>query len=251
MAQAPISLVTGDGLNLSATVWTHPSPRAAAVLVHGMSGSKDQPALGAVAEALNGAGLAVLAYDSRGHGASEGLCTLGALERLDVAAAVSVARECAEQVVVIGASMGGIAALRYAAEDPELAGVVTVSTPAVWQVPRTARGALSVIVTRTGAGRRIAGSYLGVRLSKTWVSMDPPVSLAGRLRAPYAVVHGLKDRFVTYRQGRLLYRAATGRRRLTLVPGMGHAFDPLAVPAIRAALEWSLGERQAAAGLLV
>ena len=52
-------------------------------------------------------------------------------------AAVHVARERSDRVVLVGTSMGAIAALRYAATDPELAGVVAVSCPAAWRLPAT------------------------------------------------------------------------------------------------------------------
>src|SRR5690606_6135123 len=82
-----------------------------------------------------------------------GLCTLGDAERHDVAAAAAAARTLAPQVVVVGASLGAIAALRHAVDDAGLAGVVTVSAPARWRL-RTPRAALAALLTRTGAGRR-------------------------------------------------------------------------------------------------
>ena len=77
-------------------------------------------------------GFDVVSYDARGHGRSTGESTLGDLEQHDVAAAVALARTRSSDVVLVGASMGAIAALRYAATDPELRGVVAVSCPARW-----------------------------------------------------------------------------------------------------------------------
>ena len=70
-----------------------------------------------------------------------GESTLGDLERHDVAVAVEVARERSERVVVVGASMGAIAALRYAVTDDDLAGTVIVSCPAGWRLPHNAHAA--------------------------------------------------------------------------------------------------------------
>ena len=50
---------------------------AAVVLVHGLSATKDNRELVAVATNLQARGLDVLAYDARGHGGSSGICTLG------------------------------------------------------------------------------------------------------------------------------------------------------------------------------
>ena len=129
------SLGTCDGIELAVREWgASGEPRATVVLVHGLAATKDHPELVTVADALADRGLDVIAYDARGHGASGGLCTLGDLERHDVAAAVELARSHGRPVVVVGASMGGIAVLRYAATDPDLAGVVTVSSPADWRL---------------------------------------------------------------------------------------------------------------------
>ena len=95
------------------------------------------PNVSALAEALVGDGFDVITYDARGHGSSEGESTLGDDEQHDVAAAVMAARERTPNVVLVGASMGGIAALRYAATDDDLAGVVTVSCPAHWRCRST------------------------------------------------------------------------------------------------------------------
>ena len=76
-----------------------------------------------MARALRGRGhMPCITYDGRGQGDSGGLCTLGDAERHDVAAAVAFAREHADRVVVVGASMGAIAVLRHAAGDADLAG---------------------------------------------------------------------------------------------------------------------------------
>jgi pimeloyl-ACP methyl ester carboxylesterase len=69
------------------------------------------------------------------------------------------------------------------------------------------------------------------------------VALVARLQAPLAIVHGRADRFLPAREAVVLHRAAiAGRSRLTVVPAMGHAFDPLAVavPAVVDAVAWSL-----------
>jgi alpha-beta hydrolase superfamily lysophospholipase len=238
------TLRASDGVLLAATVRSSPAARAAVVVAHGFSGSQIQPQVVDVAGALVGAGFSVVTYDSRGHGLSGGLCTLGDLERLDVAAAVELARREHDRVIVVGASMGAIAVLRHAADDPDLTAAVTVSCPAAWRVPRTLRGLLSVLVTQTPAGRRLAADRLGVRLAGGRVREAPPVSLAGRLTCPLSVVHGEADRFVPPGDAQRLFRAAGGPRRLSLVPAMGHAYEPAAVPPVVGAVEW--GFRQAA-----
>lgn len=243
-------LATSDGLRLAAHRWDRSAPGSAAVvLVHGFTGSRLDPRVAAVAETLCHDGFEVLTYDARGHGESDGHCTLGALEHLDVAAAVCTARTGAERVVLVGASMGAIAVLRHAAgSSPDVDGVVAVSAPAGWRVPPTPRGALATLITRTRAGRFLAARRLGVRVVENWQWSEPPVSLVGRIHVPLAIVHGLRDRFIPVDDAQELYARATSPRLLDLVEGMSHAYDSAAIPAIRRAVSWVLAASPEGAG---
>jgi pimeloyl-ACP methyl ester carboxylesterase len=97
---------------------------------------------------------------------------------------------------------------------------------------------LAAGLTQTRVGRWLAVRHLDVRLAKGWSRPEAPVALAARVSVPLAVVHGAQDRFITPAEGRVLARAAGGPCRLVVVPGMGHAFEPLALDAIADALEW-------------
>jgi alpha-beta hydrolase superfamily lysophospholipase len=241
MVSSRVSLTTADGVTLAGHQWpSSGSESAAIVLTHGFAASKDDAAVLAVAHALRAHGHAVLIYDGRGQGDSGGLCTLGDAERHDVAAAVAFARDRADRVVVVGASMGAIAVMRYAASDTDLAGVVAVSSPARWRVPRTLRTLLAAGLTQTPPGRRVAARYMGVRLARGWSRPEAPAGLAPRITAPLAIVHGTSDRFIAPSEAPLLYAAANDPRRIDLVPGMGHAFDAPGIPVICAAVEWAL-----------
>jgi alpha-beta hydrolase superfamily lysophospholipase len=234
-------LTTSDGIELAARTWSATGdPRASVVLVHGLAATKDNPELVAVATALQERGFDVLAYDARGHGQSGGICTLGDLERHDVAAAVAHVSASGLPVIIVGASMGGIAVLRYAADDPTLAGVVTVSSPADWRLPRSPGTLLLTGMIRTRLGRAFAARLFHVRLSPHWSNAEPPRALAGRVVSPLAVVHGERDHFIPAREAAGLFSAGGGERRLFLVPKMGHAFHPAAVSVIGEAVEWAL-----------
>lgn len=235
-------LTTSDGLELSGRRWlVDGAPGAAVVLVHGFSASSECPHVEALAEALYADGHDVVTYDARGHGTSAGESTLGDHEQHDVAAAVGLARERAARVVLVGASMGAIATLRYAATDPALAGIVSVSCPSRWRLPRNARGVLAAAMTRTRLGRRLTTRLSGVRVASHWTSPSPPIDLVARLRVPTTFVHGTADRFIATRDATELFDATPEPRRLTIVNGMGHAFGPDAIAPVRDAVEWALG----------
>jgi pimeloyl-ACP methyl ester carboxylesterase len=103
-------------------------------------------------------------------------------------------------------------------------------------------------VTRTGFGRRLA-RRLGVRLDRRWRWTEPPDRLAARLSVPLAVVHGADDRFMPAGEADILHGAGAGneghggRRRLDLVPGMGHAFCTQGHEAVVDAVAWCLAPR--------
>lgn len=89
----------------------------------------DQGSWRGFAQELADQGYLALTYNFRGYGDSEGEKRISMIAR-DVAAAVKHIRELgADQVVLIGASMGGSASL-IAAGELEVDGVATLSAPA-------------------------------------------------------------------------------------------------------------------------
>jgi alpha-beta hydrolase superfamily lysophospholipase len=213
--------------------------------VHGFAASTVDAAVVRQAVALQAEGFNVVSYDSRGHGRSGGVCTMGYLETRDVAAAVEHAESYGLSVILVGASMGAVAALRYAASGYDrIAGVVAISAPASWRKPHSAQGLLLYAATRTPLGRRVARHYPAVRVGP-WQASDPPIELVGRITIPVAIIHGDRDRYISSSDAETLYKACspTGRH-LQSIAGMGHAFDAKALPAVRASVEWLLADEK-------
>ena len=245
-------LTTADGVRLAAR-WHRSAPSGSdgdgvvVVVVHGFCASQDAPDVRAVAAGLADGGHPVLTFDLRGHGRSEGECTLGWRERFDVDAAVAAARADHDVVVVVGASMGGIAVVDHlatAAGEPagaEADAAVTVGTPASWGVPRNLTGVMAMFATQTPPGRVLLARRTGTRVAVRPPRGAPPVERMRLVRRPVAVVHGLADRFIAPAAAHALYAAAPEPRHLDLVPGMGHGFTPAAVPAVASAVAWALG----------
>ena len=108
-----------------------PHPRAVALLVHGFGEHAGRYA--ATAAAFTMRGIAVYAYDHRGHGRSPGRRAV--IERFGdlVADSLSMRDRVAAlhpdlPMVLMGASMGGVIAVRSAQRDPRgLAGVVLIA----------------------------------------------------------------------------------------------------------------------------
>ncbi len=211
------------------------------VIAHGLTANKDDPRLVPLASELHRLGFDVISYDSRGHGQSGGRCTLGALERHDVTAVVDWVRGRCDRIILVGASMGALSVLGHAAADPELLGVVTVSSPSGWRLPLRARSVLTAWLARTQAGRALAHRKMGVRIGP-WMSPESARTLVKRVDCPVIVVHGRKDPIIPVRSGLANVVARDPERSVVLVPSMGHAFDPVGYSSICEAVT-TLAER--------
>jgi pimeloyl-ACP methyl ester carboxylesterase len=218
---------TSDGVALATRCWRPEAPTGATVVIcHGLTGNKDDPRVVALAERLYGHGYRVVTYDARGHGSSGGTCTLGKLEGLDVAAIVKWAGASASQLVLVGASMGALAALAYAADNPSLTGVVTISSPGDWRLPIHFRSLLTAGLARTRPGRRWAKRKMNVRIGP-WAAPESARSLLQAVGCPVVVVHGSADPIIPRRFSLADGLTEGPLRELVVVPRMGHAFDPI------------------------
>jgi pimeloyl-ACP methyl ester carboxylesterase len=128
---AELATIPSGEVGLAARLWTRHSERIA-VLLHGFAGDQHDwdDTIGPLQAALEEP-ISVLTFDFRGHGDSDG--ENRDLEGMasDVRAAIAFARSRGfTDIVLVGASMGGAAAIVAAAEDPSIAGVIALSAPA-------------------------------------------------------------------------------------------------------------------------
>jgi uncharacterized protein len=219
----PFAVRAEDGVGLVGSRVGTAGP--AVVFCHGFLGWHRKERIVRFVERL-AARFRVYAFDLRGHGRSEGVCTFGDQEYLDVDAVVRLAQEeTGGPVVTVGGSMGGIAVLRQAAFNGGVATVVTVSTPARWNGHRSRAVRQMRWMTGTGAGRRTARA-IGVRLADAWGSPEDPEAVVGRIApTPVIIVHGRDDHFFDVEEAWRLYRHAGEPKRLLLASRFGHAED--------------------------
>jgi alpha/beta superfamily hydrolase len=124
---------------LEAELWFTDEPRAGLVFCHPhpqMGGTMNAPLLIAVTEALVGKGWAVLRFNFRGIGDSQGEPTTGPAEIADAEGAVELMRARFRDlpVAIAGWSFGAVVATRVAAADPGIAALVAIA-PAVKEKP--------------------------------------------------------------------------------------------------------------------
>lgn len=167
---------TADGLRLRATAWQPQDPPKAVIgLLHGMGSHVGR--LAPVAEALCGAGYAVMGFDQRGFGRSQG--RRGHTPSLqawfeDIAGFLAELRrrEPALPQFLYGHSMGAVLALAFTtARRPPLAGVIATS-PALRS--RVAEQRLKLLLVR-GLGRLLPTLPLDNGLDLSQLSRDPSV----------------------------------------------------------------------------
>lgn len=134
MSPEPILLKTSDGVPLAGAFYAADQLRGQALLLHMMPAAKES--WSAFASALSGRGIASLAIDLRGHGASaggpEGYRAFTDAEhqakRLDVEAGLAWLRaRAASPLRVAGASIGANLAIRAAAEHEDIGACLALS----------------------------------------------------------------------------------------------------------------------------
>ena len=145
MSPDAISITSADGLRLEGEIDRPGQPVAVLVLCHPhpkMGGTMNAPLLKALRDRLLDQGWAVVRFNFRGIGTSEGESSTGTAEVADAQGAVTSARRAFPSlpVAVAGWSFGGAVALRVASKDPGLAACVGVA-PAIVARPGITDGA--------------------------------------------------------------------------------------------------------------
>ena len=175
------TLTTADGLTLQWREWPCPEARGTVLMVHGLGEHIGRYTH--VAAQLNRCGYAVLGYDQRGHGASEG--ARGALAQpdsllTDLALVIDALRAAHPgPLLLLGHSMGGLVAARF------VAGGLEGSPAPAWSRPVDALILSSpALDAGMSAAQKLLLSVLGPLapnlalgngLKPEWISRDPAV----------------------------------------------------------------------------
>jgi len=215
--------VVSDGLKLRTWTLRGRPDKAAVVVGHGVGDTLES--FTDFAGRLNGRGHTVLLLDFRGHGGSEGpYTTLGGREREDVRAAAQSLRAsglAGSGLVFMGFSMGAVAVLRAAVDQPDVKAVVVEAPYDTYRDNIAHHAWLLYKIPRWVPIIPIAIAIAGWRADFDPDEVDA-VAAARRLRAPLlAIVDGADDRMPESVVRRIL-DAHPGPKRLWVAPGAGH-----------------------------
>lgn len=250
--ETAFTLPSVDGLPLDALAQVPGGARGSVLLAHGFSVDlHEEGAFDRLADGLNAAGLAVLRFSFRGHGASggtqEGMTIAG--ERLELAAAYRwMAANLPGPYGLLGASFGGVSTtLQLAALRPQPRGFV------LWN-PALEIG--NVFEERMAEAREHGHAVeprTGYRLGQ--VFLEERLLFPGNLArerldgsVPTLILHGTEDALVPIASSQ---RAATAPGvELVELDGAAHGFhEPRwEAEAVRLTVEWLRGRLLATGG---
>jgi fermentation-respiration switch protein FrsA (DUF1100 family) len=232
---------TEDGVKISGV---HLQPRKSETLllyVHGFMSNKNHRRVPEFVESLSEF-TDVMAIDLRGHGASEGGCTMSGREVLDVEATYAYARSLGyKRLVSLGSSMGGATVIRHAALYQNVDAVATIGAfadPKAIHWPATDTG-LKLLYTTGQFGQTWSYVTRGTRLDRFPHHDEPPYELVNRIAPrPLLIIHGEWDPTVHPRAARMLYGRAQEPKEIVIVPRGGHDHPHLTAGTARRVRSW-------------
>lgn len=195
-----VTFTAEDGVRLHGWWIPHPHPRAALLHLHGNAGNVSHRL--ELIRIFHDLGLAVMIFDYRGYGRSQGKPSEEGTQRDGLAAwrhLTETKNIAAEQIVLHGQSLGAALAAWLAAH--ERPGALILES-AFTSVPELAAELYPWLPARRLARFRYATrEYLGM------------------VRSPVLVIHSLEDEIIPYAHGQRLYDAAAGPKAFLTLSG--------------------------------
>jgi fermentation-respiration switch protein FrsA (DUF1100 family) len=218
---ASVSFLARDGTRLSG--WFLPSGNAntGVILLHGHGSNRRQ--MIARAQFLHGSGFAVLLYDARGQGLSEGdKVSAGWYETADLLGAIDYFQSIGfSRIGCIGASQGGATIALTGARLPQaVKWVILEGTYPTMRDAIDRRFRLEFKLPSWLAG----ALFLPLAERRLHLSIDDiaPIKHIQELPCPVFVISGEIDRDTLAESTRALFAAAKEPKELWIVPGAAH-----------------------------
>ena len=213
-----------------------------AILCHGMESNKESDKLVLLSRELAQRNLLALRFDIACAGESgkfEEITYSGEVD--DLQAAFSFMRDHrAGKIAVLGSSMGGTVALLFAAQDTDVATVVTIAAPV--HPERFASRLLTP--EQLQEWRKMGytfyhGQRINVSLLHDLEKLNVP-DAEKKISCPVFILHGDRDDVVPVEEAHELYNYLPGSKRLFILQGADHRLsDPASMnQAVTEAIAW-------------
>jgi uncharacterized protein len=205
---------TADGLTLRGWKWVPPNAVATVILVHGKDINRQH--LSAFVPLLLNEGFAVYLYDQRAHGQSDGrYTTFGKNEVGDLKRIIDFT--AANEVFLIGESLGAAVALQTAASEPRVKAVASAAAFADLR---------SLVVQKKpffmSDATRDEAIADAERIANFSIDEIAPEKKAPLIQAPVLLLHGIQDQYIDISHAERLKKALTGKNKLVRLDGVGH-----------------------------
>jgi dipeptidyl aminopeptidase/acylaminoacyl peptidase len=245
MQEERISFANSRGDKLSGVLHlpAGAAPRGAVILCHGMESDKNSEKLVFLGETLASRGILALRFDFSYVGESTGkfedITYSGEVD--DLKAAYELVRNRNPgKIAILGSSMGGTVALLFAAQEPEVAALVTVAAPVhPEQFPQRTLNSKQIDEWRKRGLTLYHGRRLNVSLLHDLETIKVCEAVK-RIRCPVLVIHGDADEVVPVEEAHELHAGLNSTKRLVILRGGDHRLsDPAAMQsALAEALDW-------------
>jgi pimeloyl-ACP methyl ester carboxylesterase len=244
MSEEVVSFSSSGGKTI-AGVLHHPAvqPCGAVILCHGMESSKNSEKIVYLGRVLAKRGFLTLRFDFAYVGESsekfEDITYSGEVD--DLRAACSFIRDRSSgRIGILGSSMGGTVALLFAAEDPDIAALVTISAPVHPEAfPRRVLSPDALQKWRDRGFTVYNRQRLNLALLDDLESINV-VESARKIASPVLIIHGDKDDVVPVEEARELNASISGEKKLLILKGTDHRLsNPLTMQqALTEAVDW-------------
>jgi len=237
-----------DGLNIKGEVYIPAGPTGpfpGLIVCHGIPAKVKEPddrGYPLLAERFCQEGFAVLIFNFRGAGLSEGnFDLLGWTRDLEGALDYFIHRPEVDptRIFLMGFSGGGAVSIYVAAQRKEVAALVSCASPAEFRDLITGKSLVDFLSHCRNVGIiRDANFPLSLKDWKDGFRTVKPLKWMGRIPPrPLLIIHGTEDDVVNINHARKLYDKVRGEADLFLIEGAGHRLR-VEERAMQKAMEW-------------
>jgi len=236
-----VSFVSGGQNVVGMLHLPHPSKTKGDRIVitcHGFMSSKDSQKYLQISERFSSQGIAVLRFDFRGSGESEGTRDLLGNRISDLKAAIESATERGfKSIGVLGSSFGGATAILVTAENPNVGALVTWSTPCQFIELFE-----PILTSETEDYAAVLGGMTGeIELSEFIKDLSKHSVIEAVKRVnKILTIHCKGDKVVPWTQAQLIFENAQEPKQLKVFEKGDHQLldPPIRGEAIELSLKW-------------